>query len=136
MLERLMERANRAISRRLTPRMSKVPPWLICFEVAMPQEVFNLLHKSVLAESSYGLEMEECCRTVSLKFTKFERLVALFNRFTDCKKFKKELPGRKGHVKVIVNEENKGVFKYVIKDEVLKAELHYGYWNRYGISQH
>ena len=121
MLERSMERAHRTIYRRLTAQMSKLHPWLICFEVAMPQEVFNLLHKTILGESSYGLEMEECSRTVTLRFTKLARLVALFNRFIECKRFKKQFPGGKGHVEVIVDEENKGVFKYVIKDEILKA---------------
>ena len=65
--------------------------------------------------------MEECSRTVTVRFTKLARLVALFNRFIECKRFKKQLPGGKGHVEVIVDEENKGVFKYVIKDEILKA---------------
>ena len=123
MLERSLERANRAINRRLTARMSKLHPWVICFEVAMPKEVFNLLYKTILGESSYGLKIEECPRTVTLRFTKLERLVALFNRFIECKRFKKQLPGGKGHVQVIVDEENKSVFKYVIKEDILKTEL-------------
>ena len=105
MLERSMERAHCAIYRRPTAQMSKLHPWLICFEVAMPQEVFNLLYKTILGESSYGLEMEECLHTVILIFTKLARLVVLFNRFIECKRFKKQLPGGKGHVEVIVDEE-------------------------------
>ena len=105
MLERSMERAHCAIYRRPTAQMSKLHPWLICFEVAMPQEVFNLLYKTILGESSYGLEMEECLHTVILRFMKLARLVALFNRFIECKRFKKQLPGGKGHVEVIVDEE-------------------------------
>lgn len=41
MLERTMIRAKKGIYRRLSPRMSKIHPWMICFDVPMPQEVFN-----------------------------------------------------------------------------------------------
>lgn len=48
MLERTMIRAKNGINRRLTPRMSKIHPWMICFDVPMPQEVFNLLNKGIV----------------------------------------------------------------------------------------
>lgn len=136
MLERVMERSSRAILRRMSPRMSKLHPWLVCFEVAIPQEVFGLLHKSILGESSYGLEIEESPRCISLKFTKLRRLVVLFNKFIDCGGFEKQFKGGKGHAKVIVDSEKKGVFNYMLKEEILKGQIHYGYWNEHGISQH
>ena len=40
-LERTMIRAKKGIYRRLSPRMSKIHPRMICFDVPMPQEVFN-----------------------------------------------------------------------------------------------
>ena len=36
--------------------MTKLLPWVICFDVTMPQEVFNLLHEGVI---SYGLDVLE-----------------------------------------------------------------------------
>lgn len=47
-LERVMEKTHRTIIQRLTPRMSKLYPWLVCFDVSMPQEVFNLFLKTIL----------------------------------------------------------------------------------------
>ena len=47
MLQRTMIRAKNGINRRLTSRMSKVHPWMICFDIPMPQEVFNLLKKGL-----------------------------------------------------------------------------------------
>ena len=49
MLQRCMIRAKCAIDRRLSPRMSKVHPWM----------VFNILHKDVLGLTRYGYEVEE-----------------------------------------------------------------------------
>ena len=43
MLERTMIRAKNGINRCLTLRMSKIHPWMSCFDVLMPQEVFNVL---------------------------------------------------------------------------------------------
>ena len=70
-----------------------------------------------------------------MKFTKLRRLVVLFNKFIECGGFQKQLNEGKGHVKVIVDSE-KEVFEYVLKEEVLRGKLYYGYWNQYGISQH
>ena len=77
-LERIMQRTNSAIDRRLTPRMSKIHPWVIRCDVAIPREVFNL-HKSILGESRYGLGVSEDSRTMTLNFTKFRRLMILID---------------------------------------------------------
>ena len=136
MLERIMDRVNRAIYRRLNPRMSKLHPWLVCFDVGMPRELFDLLYKNILSESCYGIEVKEGPRSVTIWFAKLRRLVVLFDKFVNCEGFEKELKGDKGRVKVVVDGERKGSFEYKIKEEILKVKLHYGYWNKYGISQH
>ena len=135
-LKRIMQRTNSAMHWRLTPRMSKINPWVIRCDVAMPREVFNLLHKTILGESRYGLEVSENSQTITSNFTKFRRLVILFNRFVECGGFEKKLKEGKGHVNVIVNSEKLFFFVYMLKDNILRVNLHYGYWNQYGISQH
>ncbi|CAB3990548.1 Hypothetical predicted protein [Paramuricea clavata] len=129
MLERIMDRVNRAIYRRLNPRMSKLHPWLVCFDVGMPREVFDLLYQNILGESCYGIEVKEGPRSVTKWFVKLRRLVVLFDKFVNCEGFEKELKGDKGCVNVVVDGERKGSFEYKIKEEILKVKLHYGYWN-------
>ena len=119
-LERIMQRTNSAIHRRLTPRMSKIHPWIICCDVAMSREVFNL-HKTILGESRYGLEVNEHSQTITLNFTKFRRLVFLFIRFVECGGFEKKLKEGKGHVKVVNSE--KFFFVYMLEDEILRVNL-------------
>lgn len=109
--------------------------WLVGFDLAMPREVFNLLHK-IVGESKYGLEIQGTPRCVTLAFTKKRRLVVVFEKFIDCKGFEKQLKDGKGHVKLIVDAEKKGIFEYMVREELLRAKLYYGYWNQYGISQH
>ena len=135
MLERVLERAHRAILRRLSPRMSKLHPWLVCFDVSIPKEVFALL-KKVLEETSYGLVMEETSSKVTVIFTKLRRIEVLFNKFVECNGLRKELKGKSGIVKVIIDSEKKGVLEYLFRDEIVKVRLHYGYWNEYGVRQH
>ena len=48
MLQRSMGRAKTAIIHRLSPKMSIVHPWMICFDLPMPHEVFDLLNKEIL----------------------------------------------------------------------------------------
>ena len=43
-----MDRAKTAIIHRLSPRMSIVHPWMICFDLSMPHEVFDPLNKEIL----------------------------------------------------------------------------------------
>ena len=48
MLERIMVHTKNGINRRLTARMSKLHSWKVRFEISMPQEVFDLLHKGII----------------------------------------------------------------------------------------
>ena len=136
MLQRSMIRAKTAIFRRLSSRMSKVHPWMVCFDLPMPQEVFNLLHKEILGRTRYGIEVEEKPGSVAIMFSSLRRLCNLFDQFEDCGEFKKQLGEGKGEAKLIVNDEKKGTMKYIAKEEILRAKFYYGYWNCYGIRQH
>jgi len=136
MLERIMIRAKKGISRRLTPRMSKIHPWMICFDVPMPQEVFELLNKGIVNRTSYGVEVSQKPGSVTITFTNMRRLCALFNKFEDCEGFIKDLGTGKGVVKLIVDDRKNGIMRYKFKEEILQFTFHYGYWNAFGITQH
>ena len=136
MLQRSMIRAKTASFRRLSSKMSKVHPWMVCFDLPMPHEVFNLLHKEILGRTRYGIEVEEKPGSVAIMFSSLIRLCNLFYQFEDCGDFKKQLGEGKGEAKLIVSDEKKGTMKYIAKEEVLRAKFYYGYWNCYGISQH
>lgn len=98
MLERTMIRAKKGIYRRLSPRMSKIHPWMICFDVPMPQEVFNLLNKGVVNLTRFGVDVLEQPYSVTITFSSMKRLCALFNKFEDCQGFTKKLGVGKGEV--------------------------------------
>ena len=136
MLQRSMIRAKTAIFRRLSSKMSKVHPWMVCFNLPMPQEVFNLLHQEILGRTRYWIEVEEKPGSVAIMFSSLRRLCNLFDQFEDCGEFKKQLGEGKGEAKLIVNDKKKGTMKYIAKEEVLRAKFYYGYWNCYGIRQH
>lgn len=125
MLERLMKRIHSAIMRRLSPRMSRLHLWLICFDVAMPQELFTVLHETILGLTQYGLDVQVSPNSVTLTFTSLRRLEVLFNEFLDTEGFVKRLGVGKGIVKLIVNDEKKAIFCYKIKDEILRGKIHY-----------
>ena len=116
--------------------MSKVHPWMVCFDHAMPQEVYNLMHKEILGRTSYGIEVKDKPGSVTITFSSLRRLCNLFNQFEDCGGFRKQLGEGKGEVKLIVNDEKKGTMVYNAKEEILRAKFYYGYWNCYGISQY
>ena len=109
---------------------------MVCFDLPMPQEVFNLLRKEVLGRTRYGVEVEEKPGLVAIKFSSLRRLCNLFDQFEDWGKFRKQLGEGKGEAKLIVNDEKKGTMMYIAKEELLRAKFYYGYWNSYGISQH
>ena len=136
MLERIMIRAKKGINRRLSPRMSKVHPWMICFDVPMPQEVFELLNKGIVNRTSYGVEVLQEPGSVTITFTNMRRLCALFNKFEDCEGFIKDLGTGKGVVKLIVDDRKNGIMRYKFKEEILQFNFHYWYWNAFGITQH
>ena len=136
MLERTMIRAKKGIYRRLSPRMSKIHPWMICFDVPMPQEVFNLLNKGVVNLTRFGVDVLEQPYSVTITFSSMRRLCALFNKFEDCQGFTKKLGVGKGEVKLIVDERKNGIMKYKYKEEMLELKFHYGHWNAFGILHH
>ena len=134
MLERIMIRMKNSINRRLSPRMSKLHPWEVCFDIAMPSEVFDLLYKEIISRTRYGIEVDEHANSVTITFKNLRRLCHIFVKFEDCQEFKKQLGDGNGHVQLIVSSEKEGTLKYRVKDEILKVNLHYGYWNSFGIS--
>ena len=136
MLERCMIRAKSAIDRRLSPRMSKLHPWMVVVDLPMAREVFNLLQKEILGRTRYGVEVEEKPGSVKITFFSLRRLCHLFDQFEDCGEFIKQLGEGKGQTKLIVSEDKKGVMTYNEKAECLQAKFHYGYWNSFGIRQH
>ena len=79
-----MIRGKNIIYRRLTPRMSKLFSWMICFDVVTSQEVFNLLYKEILNRTSYGLDVSEKPDLVTITFTNLRKVCALFNKFENC----------------------------------------------------
>ena len=50
--------AKTTIIRRLSPEMSIVHPWMVCFDLPMPHEVFDLLNKEILGLTRVGIEAE------------------------------------------------------------------------------
>ena len=54
MLQRSMIRAKTAINRRLSLKMSKLHPWMVCFDLPMPEEVFNPCIRRFLVEQDMG----------------------------------------------------------------------------------
>ena len=129
MLKRIMICAKKGINRCLTP-------WMTCFDVLMPQEVFELLNKGILNGTSYGIEVSQKPGSVTLTFKNMWRLCALFNKFEDCKGFIKDLGTGKGVVKLIVDDRKHEIMRYKFKEEILQFNFHYGYWNAFGITQH
>ena len=99
--------------------MSKVHPWMVCFDLPMPQEVSNLLRKEILGRTRYGVEGEEKPGSVAIMFSSLRRLCNLFDQFEDCGEFKKQLGEGKGEAKLIVNGEN-GTMMYTAKEEPLR----------------
>ena len=97
-------------------------PWSFCIDIGMPREVFNLLHKNILGESNYGLEVKEGSRSVILLFVKHRRFVVLFDKFLDCGGFEKALKGGNGHTKIIVDAEKKGSFEYVMREDSFESK--------------
>ena len=66
MLQRSMVRGNTAIIRRLSSKMSIVHPWMVCFDLPMPYEVFDLSNKEILDLTRFGLEAEDTPDSVTI----------------------------------------------------------------------
>ena len=66
MLQRSMVRGNTAIIRRLSSKMSIVHPWMVCFDLPMPYEVFDLSNKEILDLTRFGIEAEDTPDSVTI----------------------------------------------------------------------
>ena len=77
-----MVRAKTAIIRRLSPKMSVVHPWIVCFDLPTPHEVFDLLNKEILGLKRFGIEAEYTpLRFSDYNISSLRRLSHLFDRF-------------------------------------------------------
>ena len=132
MPQRSMVRVKTAIIRRLSPKMSIVHPWMICFDLPMPHQVFDLLNKEILGLTRFGIDTPG---SVTITFSNLRRLSYLYDQFQDCGGFRKQLGKGKREAKLIVNSEKKETMVYNVKEQFLRAKFFYGYWNSYGISQ-
>ena len=65
--------AKTAIIRRLNPKMSIVHPWMVCFDLPMPHEVFDLLNKEILGLTRVGIEAEDTPGTRLSDYNIFKR---------------------------------------------------------------
>ena len=92
-------RAKAAIIHRLSPKMSIVHPWMICFDLPMPHEVFDLLNKEILGLTRFGIDTPG---SVTITFSNLRRISYLFDKFQDCGGFRKQLGKGKGEAKLIV----------------------------------
>ena len=99
MLQRSMGRAKTAIIHRLSPKMSIVHPWMICFALPMPHEVFDLLNKEILGLTRFGIDTP--AGSVTITFSNLRRLSYLFDQFQDCGGFRKQLGKGKAEAKLI-----------------------------------
>lgn len=124
-----MIRGKNGVYRRPTPRMSKLHPWMVCFDLAMSQEVFNLLYKEIINRTSYGLDVLENPGLATITFTNLRKVCALFSKFEDCEGFVNELGARKGVEKVIVDDSMKGIMRQNFQQEIFKLDFFYGDWN-------
>ena len=120
MLQRSMGRAKTAIIHRLSPKMSIVHPWMICFDLPMPHEVFDLLNKEILGLTRFGIDTPG---SVTITFSNLRRLSYLFDQFQDCGGFRKQLGKGKREAKLIVNSEKKETMVYNAKEQILRAKF-------------
>ena len=104
-----MDRAKTAIIHRLSPKMSIVHPWMICFDLPMPHEVFDLLNKEILGLTRFGIDTPG---SVTITFSNLRRLSYLFDQFQDFGGFRKQLGKGKREAKLIVNSEKKEIMVY------------------------
>ena len=120
MLQRSMGRAKTAIIHRLSPKMSIVHPWMICFDLPMPHEVFDLLNKEILGLTRFGIDTPG---SVTITFSNLRRLSYLYDQFQDCGGFRKQLGKGKREAKLIVNSEKKEIMVYNAKEQILRAKF-------------
>ena len=85
MLQRGMVRAKTAVIHRLCP-VSTVHPWMVCFDLLMPHEVFDFLNKEILSPTRFGIELEDTQGLVIMivTFSNLRRSSNVFDQFKDC----------------------------------------------------
>ena len=115
-----MGRAKTAIIHRLSPKMSIVHPWMICFDLPMPHEVFDLLNKEILGLTRFGIDTPG---SVTITFSNLRRLSYLFDQFQDCCGLRKKLGKGKGEPKLIVNSEKKETMVYNAKRADFESKI-------------
>ena len=120
MLQRSMVRLKTAIIRLLSPKMSIIHPWMICFDLPMPHEVFDLLNKEILGLTRFGIDTPG---SVTITFSNLRRLSYLYDQFQDCGGFRKQLGKGKREAKLIVNSEKKEIMVYNAKEQILRAKF-------------
>jgi len=120
-----MVRAKTAIIRRLSPKMNIVRRWMVCFDLPMPHEVFDLLNKEILGLTRVGIEAEDTpgAVTITSAFSSLRRLSHLFEQFEDFGGFREQLGKGKGEAKLNVNSKNKETMVYKSKEEILRAKF-------------
>ena len=70
--------------------MNKLHSWLICFDVAMPQEMFTVFHKTVLGCTQYGLDVLEGPNSVTLNCFKPVKVGGALQRIFGWWKFREK----------------------------------------------
>ena len=100
--------------------MSIVHPWMICFDLPMPHEVFDLLNKEILGLTRFGIDT---LGSVTITFSNLRRLSYLYDQFQDCGGFRKQLGKGTREAKLIVNSEKKEIMVYNAKEQILRANF-------------
>ena len=142
---KLHDRVNRRL--RPTPRLAD--PWSEKISLDLPMELFAIIAKEIIEQNSHGHTMSrETGTTVTYTFSTFGEAKFVFARMNldgvitqPEHLLKKQLssqsdPENLERVEVIVNADSPMVWKYHKSKEILFIKFKYGYWNRYGISQH
>ena len=129
------------ISRRMSANPKASNPWTIEVKRDLPQEIFQVLRKSVQgAPSAFGVSMEENV----VKYTHKNRLLRDFSKFSGipqsevAKKLKKSFGGnRKGFkAEVLVSREKPFSIAYNFKRKQVTLACNYGCWNEFGYGFH
>ena len=124
---------------RIRRRMSN--PWTIEVKCDLPQEIFEVLVKSVQgALSAFGVSVEDNV----IKYTKKNRLLRDFSKFSDipqsevANKLKKSFGGNhKGFkAEMLVSREKPFSVSYKCKRKQLTLVCNYGFRNEFGYGFH
>ncbi|XP_078368097.1 uncharacterized protein LOC144651902 [Oculina patagonica] len=127
--------------RRLSANPKASNPWTIELKRDLPQEIFEIIMKSVQGgPSAFGVSVEDRV----IKYTHKNRLLRDFSKFAGipqsevAEKLKKNFGGkRKGFkAQVLVSRERPFVIGYNCKRKQVTLACNYGCWNEFGYSFH